>query len=80
MIVNVLAKFEKVYRADFFQGNDLKLTVGIEVEFFCYKINIVPLHLPVFPLLATNFTLNCIEVSYRVAGFKKKRNEVTEDV
>ena len=34
MIVNVLAKFEKVYRADFFQGNDLKLTVGIEVGFF----------------------------------------------
>ena len=25
MIGNTLAKFEKIYRADFFQGNDLKL-------------------------------------------------------
>ena len=30
MIGSTLAKFEKIYRADFFQGNDLKLVcVGL---------------------------------------------------
>ena len=26
---NILAKFEKIYRADFFQGKDLKFRFGI---------------------------------------------------
>ena len=37
MIGNILTKFEKIYRADFFQGNDLKMFRYVFIHSFFKK-------------------------------------------